>query len=558
MSVRNDKQQTTTHPPEAAPEALQIIDENKPIVTLYTVDNQDTVSVRGAWVQDIQTALYTLGTGPGDGSTTTDGGQNLMTPDSATAMSMRPESLSTPTVTGGGCPSDEPSESQCARVGHEGTEGDNQNIISCSDVDADLLLHVRYQSGQDATTEINAPFLSLRVSATVLRMASPPLRTLLDTPPVSRSRTPDGLHQLIAIHEPRVWGRREGRGTITLILTAPNESEQLRQAALIVFNILHLNESYLPTQHPSMLQIAWVAELAWVLGCLSPIVPWIKSWIKESPAADEDTRLVSALVLGFVMGDSEAFEKASLYWLRRGRKSDFDNFEGSSLGVMIVIQAAIQRKRQEIAQRFIDILNESFHSYCVRGKKNSDQTFILGALFYALCDSSAGITIAPMLAPALQTETPSPFRLQWQPQMREQSINSLLGKLAVIIEAFNVELQLHRRDLSLHWKNPAPPLAIKAKSLWRELRGLSLKDYRPEVAKIMQVEADIWDWPEGISQLYKIADMNDDLKGTWRMMFYYLACLQLGLTLLEIFVEGRWLVWCLQLVGLLLFVALLF
>ncbi|KAF8421503.1 hypothetical protein BGX38DRAFT_1240188 [Terfezia claveryi] len=150
-AVGNDKQQTLTHPPEAAPEA-----------PLRTEDDQDTISVREAWVQDVKMALHPLGIGPGDGSTMTNGGQNLMTPDTATAMSVSLESLSTPTVTGGGCPSDECSESQRART-----------IVSCSDVDADLLLHVRYQSGQDATTETSAPILSLRVSSTVLRMATP-------------------------------------------------------------------------------------------------------------------------------------------------------------------------------------------------------------------------------------------------------------------------------------------------------------------------------------------------------------------------------------------------
>jgi len=338
VGIDKETHQTITHPPEAAPESPQAMDENQPVATSCTQDDQDTVSVRGAWVLGVKMALGPLGIGPGDGSTTTDGGKSLMTPDTAAAMSMRLGSLSAPTVTGGGCPSDEPSESQRGRDEHERSNENNETIVSCSDVDADLLLQIRYQNDQDATTETSTPILSLRVSSTVLRMASPPLRLLLDAPPVSRSRTPAGLHHLIAIHEPRVWGRREGRGTVALILRAPTQSEQLRQAALIVFNILHLNKSYLPAETPSMLQIAWVAELAWVLGCLSPIVPWIQSWVAGCPAIDADTRLVSALFLGFVMGDSETFEQASLHWVLRGKKSDFDKFEESSLGVMIVIQ----------------------------------------------------------------------------------------------------------------------------------------------------------------------------------------------------------------------------
>ena len=331
MSVKNlaegevDSATTPGPPPQPT-------DENQ---SLATQDDQDTVSIRGAWVQGVLDACGPLGMSPRDGSTTTSGEQNLMTPGTATAISMSLGSLSTPTVTGGGCPSDEPSEAQ--RNEHERTGGSNETIVPCS-ANGDLLLHIRYQSQQDATTEISAPILSLRVSSEILRHASDPLKLLLDAPTISRSRTPAGLQHLIAIHEPRVWGCREGRGTVALILRAPIQSEQLRQAALIVFNILHLNKSYLPAETPSMLQIAWVAELAWVLDCLIPITPWIKSWVAGCPMVDADTRLVSALFLGYIMGDSETFEQASLHWLLRGAKSHFDKFEGSSLGVLVDIQ----------------------------------------------------------------------------------------------------------------------------------------------------------------------------------------------------------------------------
>ncbi|RPB25584.1 hypothetical protein L211DRAFT_867092 [Terfezia boudieri ATCC MYA-4762] len=481
-----ETQQTITHPPEEAPELLHVTAENEPVVTSCTQDYQDTVSVRGAWVQGVLNACDPLGIGPGGRSTTTDGGQNLMTPGTATAMSMSLESLSTPTVTGGGCPSDEPSEPQ--RLEHEETDESNETMVSCC-VNGDLLLHVRYQSNQEATTEASAPILSLQVSSEILRIASDPLKLLLDTPPVSMSRTPAGLHHLIAIHEPRVWGRREGRGTVAFILKAPIQSEQLRQAALTVFNIIHPNK-YRPTEAPSMLQIAWIAELAWVLDCLSPIVPWIKSWIGGCPRVDADTRLVSALILGFVMGDSETFEQASLHLVLRGRKSDFDRFEGSSLGVMIVIQHALQRKRQEVSQGLIDILNESLHSYCGSDKQpgNFDQTFILGAFFSAVCNSSTGVTMVacdsiPAVGPA--------FHFQWQPQMNEQSINFLVGKILAITEKFNAQLQLHRLPKSSEWENPVPPLAAKVVRLREKLRGLTLTDFRPEAAKLMNTNSSL-------------------------------------------------------------------
>ena len=322
----NETHQTITQSPKAPPEPPQATDETKPVLISSTHDDQDTVSVRGAWVQGVLNACGPLGMGPGDGSPATDGGQDLMTPGTATAMSMMSlGSLSTPTVTGGGCPSDEPSEPQCNE--HEKTDRNNQTIVPCS-INGDLLLHIRYQSDQDATTEISAPILSLRVSSEILRIASDPLELLLNGAE---------LHHLIAIRKPRVWGCRERKGTLALILKTPIQSEQLRQAALIVFNIIHQNK-YRPTEAPTMLQIAWVAELAWVLDCLDPITPWIKSWVAGCTMVDADTRLVSALLLGFVMGDSETFEQASLHWLLRGTKCDFDKFEGSSLGVLVDIQ----------------------------------------------------------------------------------------------------------------------------------------------------------------------------------------------------------------------------
>lgn len=328
-----EAQEAVINPREAAPEPPQSTDEDKPAVAQDDHD-QDNVSVRGAWVQGVLEACDPLGVGPRDSLTTADRGQNLMTP--GTTMSMSRTSLSTPTVTGGGCPSDDPSAPQPDEVNEDHVS--TETIISCSD--GDLLLHIRHQpdNGQGAAPEESAQILSLKVSSAVLRIASAPLRNLLDAPPASRSHAQAGLHHLIAIHEPRVWGCRERKGTVALILRAPNP-EQLRQAALTVFNILHLNKDYLPTETPSMLQVAWVAEFAWVLGCLNPIVPWIRSWIAASPTVHDDTRLVSALFLGFILGDSKTFEQASLQWVLRGKKSDFDRFNDSSLGVMIVIHS---------------------------------------------------------------------------------------------------------------------------------------------------------------------------------------------------------------------------
>ncbi|KAF8423917.1 hypothetical protein EV426DRAFT_601703 [Tirmania nivea] len=453
-----------------------------------------------------------------------------MTPNTATAMSMgigTTLSLSTPTVTGGGSPSDEPSEPQ--QDEQKRIDGNNERIVSCPD--GDLLLNIRHQSNQDAEAETGALILSLQVSSTVLRIASAPLKLLLDAPPVSRSRTQSRLHHLIAIHEPRVWGYREGRGAVSLILKAPIQSEQLREAALIFFHVLHPNEESLPAGTPSMLQIAWVAELAWVLGYLRPLVPWIRSWLTGGPVVDADTRLVSALFLAFVMGDRETFEQASLHWILRGRKSDFDKFEGSSLGIMIVIHDALQRKRQEVAQGLIDILNGSLRSYYRSGKQpgNFDQTFILGAFFSAICDSSTGVTITPC-SPI--PNTGPPFHLQWQPQMNEESINSLLGKLLAITELFNVELQLHRRDLFSKWINPVPPLAAKVVTLRESLQGLNLVDYRPEVAGLMDVKSCLGnvagEIEKELEQLrkYSVPPMND-LQCTWRIMAIFVFVLHL-------------------------------
>ncbi|KAF8423916.1 hypothetical protein EV426DRAFT_601702 [Tirmania nivea] len=410
-----------------------------------------------------------------------------MTPEStATVMRMSlGTTLGTPAVTGGGYPSDEPSKSQHADE-HDGTDGNSETIISCSDVDADLLLHIQYQSNQAETTKISAPILSLRVSSTVLRMASSALRLLLDAPPVSRSRTQSGFHHLIAIHQPRVWGYREGRGVVALILKASIQSEQLRQAALIVFNLLHHNKNYRPTEAPSMLQIAWVAELAWVLDCLGPVVPWIQSWLVGCPAVDADTQLVSALFLAFVMGDRETFEQASLHWVLRGRKSDFDKFEKSSLGIMIVIHDVLQRKQDEVAEGLTSILNESLRTYCGSGDLpvNFDQTFILGAFFSAVCDASNCLTITPYYC---NPASHPPFKLKWQIQMYRESLNCLVGKLLEITRKFNAQLQLHPKSSA--WENPVLPLAAKMVGLLENLQGLRLDDYRPEVVELMNVKS---------------------------------------------------------------------
>ena len=146
---------------------------------------------------------------------------------------------------------------------------------------------------------------------------------------------------------------------------------------------------------------------------------------------------------------------------------------------------AFQAKRMEAAQGLIDILDESLHSYSGSGRRarSFDQTFILGAFFSAICDSSTGITIIP------RNSTPPvspPFQLQWQPRMNEQSINLLLGNVLAITDKFSAHLQLHRQPIS---PNPVPPLAGKVVGLRENMRGLALTDFRSDVAILMNTKS---------------------------------------------------------------------
>lgn len=141
----------------------------------------------------------------------------------------------------------------------------------------------------------------------------------------------------VAIHEPRVWGCRESRGIVSLIVKAPGKSNDVIQAILIVFKILHHNERYLAAELPNMLQVALVAEVAWILDCVGSVVTWIQAWLTRKPKLDADGRLVSGLFLGRVLQDRDAFAISAVHWIQRAEKSDVDKFLDSSLGLMYVI-----------------------------------------------------------------------------------------------------------------------------------------------------------------------------------------------------------------------------
>jgi len=85
--------------------------------------------------------------------------------------------------------------------------------------------------------------------------------------------------------------------------------------------------------------------------------------------------------------------------------------------------------------------------------------------------------------------TGPPFQLQWQPQMNEESINFLLGKVVAITGKFSAQLQLHRQPRSPGWENPVPPLAAKVVRLRESLRGLTLTKFRQGVEEVMNTRA---------------------------------------------------------------------
>ena len=193
------------------------------------------------------------------------------------------------------------------------------NPIESVCLDGDLLLNIRSESTKTGTNSVNSPIapiiLKLRVSSAVLRIASAPLKALLDIP-ASNTSGANQWRRLIfyrpsQTHPPRFWGYREGGGTFSIVVNSTIPTDELRQSMLLLFQILHHNNNIHQCRTPNLLQVTWVAEIAWVLRCIAPIVPWIKSWLSGLIPVDMEVQLVSRVVLGFVLGDSEVFNNAS-------------------------------------------------------------------------------------------------------------------------------------------------------------------------------------------------------------------------------------------------------
>jgi len=117
------------------------------------------------------------------------------------------------------------------------------------------------------------PFLRLRISSAVVQEASSILTLLIEI------NIPDGEQQSsISLQPPRLHGllTKTDHKSRYLIISNDDVRSNAADALRILFHILHGKVDDLPLS-PKPVLVARVAEVAWLLGCVGSVVPWIRS-----------------------------------------------------------------------------------------------------------------------------------------------------------------------------------------------------------------------------------------------------------------------------------------
>lgn len=194
-----------------------------------------------------------------------------------------------------------------------------------------------------------SPAYRIRVSSPVMRLPSAVLKDLFNIPQNSHVTVSDTCTSGVEFKtpSPRFHLAYLGNREIGLVfelksdyqLDIPYITEVLEQrwiyAVLIILRVIHFRE--VPDVSFDLEQVAYVAELAWALGCLPPLEPWINLWLSEyePPTESSDTNARSAKpdpddlacgLIGLALNDETAFETATKAWIRCCSAKELDHF----------------------------------------------------------------------------------------------------------------------------------------------------------------------------------------------------------------------------------------
>ena len=229
-------------------------------------------------------------------------------------------------------PTPAPTPRLLSRVLYSNDYNDTQVPIVNVCSTGDILLNVRRRVSDIGAENLclgplmrARPLGRFRVSSAVLKMASPYMKNCLDAP-VGDTTILSGQTQgtgLAAAGSPRL--QKDHRSNLDLIIEQPSdELDEAATAVRIFLKIIHFKmnpKECIRTRTCGVgVVTTLVAEIAYTLGCVGPVVPWINLWLTRDLSKLDTTWLwvdcyndeyYQGIIAGYVLKDKVAFKRWS-------------------------------------------------------------------------------------------------------------------------------------------------------------------------------------------------------------------------------------------------------
>ncbi|KAF8420993.1 hypothetical protein EV426DRAFT_610217 [Tirmania nivea] len=341
------------------------------------------------------------------------------------------------------------------------------------------------------------PLARFRVSSTVLQLASQHVKDCLD----SKVGRPTGLLKKASplptgLSVP--WMHKDDKQNLNLLMQSiptmstysvledsSAMSHEGKKAFATLLRILHFtfdSTDCIETEiFNAGVMAALVADLACAFGCVDPVVPWINLWLtKDLTWVDTSDWYCSAkghylgIVIGYAVGDRSAFSRWSRLCIRYG--CDSNSFTGLGY-VWSIINDDLQKKRQQYVQELWSVLDYTWNRY------NADLSDATKVLTHSVALGAFAGAVHRYLG-----HHPPFVNIPWEGSLDDLMLvfGDIKKQMDTVWKALATQCGCCK-TISFSLQNPADLFWENAATVWAEVSGLDLEDYRPEVEELLDV-----------------------------------------------------------------------
>jgi len=285
---------------------------------------------------------------------------------------------------------------------------------------------------------------------------------------------------------------------------APDMNNGGVKALAILLRILHFKLNAKDSIKTKMFDVAvmatLVAEVAYALDCVGPVVPWISFWLtRDLPGMDTLNWYRSAeahyvgIVLGYVMCDETAFERWSISCIRYG--CDSDNFVGLGYVWSIINRKLfyyhvlhyllspdlgslddLQTRRRNYIGKLLAVLGQIWNQY------QTDQPTAIQALAYSVALGAFARAVNHMFG-----HHPPFVNISWEGSFDDLMVvfKDIKRRIDTVWRLFITQNRSSQTITS--FRNPADAFWERAETVWEGMEGLVLQNYNSEAEELLDV-----------------------------------------------------------------------